>query len=265
MISEQAVHNLGRTAATVEDVAHQVQVVDGEALDERGKRLDKVVGAGGLQDGFDNALVITHAVVVLVWMRVQQLVDDVGVITRDGLTHLGAGVATRKRAGNHNELVEHGLVPGGRVLAPAADKIDLLARIVDERAQLALFVKGERVAKDLVDMLAHDARAVVEDVHKGFVFAMHIAHKMLGALGQVEDGREVDDFGKCGLLGGELSRQQAQILEVLRIAIECDHEAPSDVVGKTDKQRQTFISMRRFCFDWGWEIELLAERFGKSI
>ena len=168
-------------------------------------------------------------------MRVQQLVDDVGVIARDGLTHLGAGIAARKRAGNHNELVEHGLVPGGRVLAPAADKIDLLARIVDERAQLALFVKGERVAKDLVDMLARDARAVVEDVHKGFVLAVHIAHKMLGALGQVEDGREVDDLGECGLLGGKLSRQQAQILEVLRIAIECDHEAPSDMVGKTDK------------------------------
>ena len=88
---------------------------------------------------------------------------------------------------------------------------------------------------------------------------------MLGALGQVEDGREVDDFGECGLLGGELSRQQAQILEVLRVAIECDHETPSDGAGKTDKQRQTFTSMRRFCFDWRCEVKLLAERFGKSI
>ena len=103
-------------------------------------------------------------------------------------SNLGARIAARKRAGNHNELVEHGLVPGGGVLAPAADQLDLLARVVDERAQLALFVKGERVAKDLVDMLAHDTRAVVEDVHKGFVLAMHIAHKMLGALGEVEDG-----------------------------------------------------------------------------
>ena len=168
-------------------------------------------------------------------MRVQQLVDDVGVIARDGLTHLGARIAARKRAGNHDELVEHGLVPGGGVLAPAADQLDLLARVVDERAQLALFVKGERVAKDLVDMFAHDTRAVVEDVHKGFVLAVHVAHKMLGAFGQVENGREIDDLGKRGLLGGKLSRQQTQILKVLRIAIECDHETPSDLVGKTDK------------------------------
>ena len=126
---------------------------------------------------------IAHTIVVLVRMRVQQLVDDVGVIARDGLTHLGAGIAARKRTGNHNELVEHGLVPGGGVLVLAADKLDLLARVVDERAQLALFVKGERVAKDLVDMFAHDTRAVVEDVHKGFVLAVHVAHKMLGALG----------------------------------------------------------------------------------
>ena len=242
-----------------------MQVVDGQALDERGKRLDKVVGACGLQDGFHDALVIAHAIVVLVRVRVQQLVDDVGVIARDGLTHLGARIAARKRPGNHDELVKYRLVPGGRVLALAADQLDLLARVVDERAQLALLVKGERFAKDFVDMLAHDARAVVEDVHKGFVLAMHVAHKMLSAFGQVEDGREVDDLGKRGLLGGKLSRQQAQILEVLRIAIECDHETPSDRAGKTDKQCKTFISMRRFCFDWGWAAELLAERFGKSI
>ena len=208
---------------------------------------------------------ITHTIVVLVRMRVQQLVDDVGVIARDGLTHFGARIAARKRAGNHDELVEHGLVPGGGVLAPAADKIDLLARIVDERAQLALFVKGERVAKDLVDMFAHDTRAVVEDVHKGFVLAVHVAHKMLGAFGQVENGREIDNLGKRGLLGGKLSRQQTQILKVLRVAIECDHETPSDMVGKTDKQRQTFISMRRLGFDFAPAAELSVERFGKSI
>ena len=34
MVGEQTVHNLGRAAAAVEDVAHQMQVVDGEALDE---------------------------------------------------------------------------------------------------------------------------------------------------------------------------------------------------------------------------------------
>lgn len=48
MVGEQTVHNLGSAAATVEDITHQVQVVHGEALDERGERLDKVVGAGGL-------------------------------------------------------------------------------------------------------------------------------------------------------------------------------------------------------------------------
>ena len=265
VVGKQAVHNLGRTAAAVEDVTHQMQVVDGETFDERGERLDKVVGTGGLKNRFDNALVIAHAIVILVRMRVQQLVDDIGIITRDGLTYLGAGIAARKRAGNHNELVEHRLVPGRRVLVLAADKVDFLARVVDERAQLALVVKRKRIAKNFVNMLAYDARAVVEDMHEGLVLAMQVAHKMLGALGQVEDGREIDDLGERGLLGGELSRQQAQILEVLRIAIEYDHEAPFDVVGKTDKQRQTFISMRRFCFDFAPAAELSAERFGKSI
>ena len=59
------------------------------------------------------------------------------------------------------------------------------------------------------------------------------------------------DLGKRGLLGGELSRQQAQILEVLRIAIECDHETPSDMVGKTDKTASSVYqyapALFRFC------------------
>ena len=110
-------------------------------------------------------------------------------------------------------------------------------------------------------MLAHDARAVVEDVHKGFVLAMHIAHKMLGALGQVEDGREVDDLGECGLLGGELFRQQAQILEVLRIAIECDHEAPSDVVGKTDKTASNVYQYAPLLF----RLEMGGQVVGRTV
>jgi hypothetical protein len=37
------------------------------------------------------------------------------------------------------------------------------------------------------------------------------------------------------------------------------------MVGKTDKHRQTFISMRRLCFDLAPVAELPAERFAKSI
>ena len=46
----------------------------------RAERADEVVGGCGLEDGVDDPLVVPHAVVVLVGMRVQQLVDDVVVV-----------------------------------------------------------------------------------------------------------------------------------------------------------------------------------------
>lgn len=64
---------------------------------------------------------------------------------------------------------------------------ELLMRVVDEGAQVALFLLGELVAKDVVHVLAHHARAVVEDMQERLVFTVQIAHEMLGTLGQVED------------------------------------------------------------------------------
>ena len=202
--AQQPVHDLGRPAAAVEDVADQMDVVDREHLDELGERADEVLGGVGLQDGIDDALVIAHAVVVLVWVRVQQLIDDVGEIVRDGLADLRARVAAGEPARDGNETVEHGLVPGGGVQARAAHELDLLTRVVDERAQVALFLLGERVAEVLVHVLADDAGAVVEDVQEGLVLAMQVAHEVLGALGQVENGLQVDDLGEHCALVAEL-------------------------------------------------------------
>ena len=215
MIAHEAVHDLGRPAAAVEDVAHQVEMVDHQALDEVGERADKVLARVRLQNRGDDALMVAHAVVVLVGVRVQQLVDDVGVVARDGLAHLGARVAARKRARDREQPVEHGLVPRRRVLVRAAGELELFVRIVDERAQLALLLLGKGAGEDLVHVLAHHARAVVEDVQERLVLTVKVAHEMLGALGQVEDGLQVDDLGEHRLLRGELLGEQAEVLEGL--------------------------------------------------
>ena len=81
---------------------------------------------------------------------------------------------------------------------------DFLVRIVDERAEVGLFLVGEVVAENLVNVLAHHARAVVEDVHERLVFAVEVAHEVLGALRQVKDGLEIDDLGENRLLRGKV-------------------------------------------------------------
>ena len=54
---------LSACRSSVEDVAHHVQVVHGQALDERGQRADEVVRAAGVHDGVDDALVVGQAAV----------------------------------------------------------------------------------------------------------------------------------------------------------------------------------------------------------
>ena len=91
--AQQAIHDLRGAATAIEDVTHQVDVVDGEYFDKFREGEDEVFSGVGFQDRVDDALVVAHAVVVLVRVRVQQLVDDVGEVMRDGLAHLGASVA----------------------------------------------------------------------------------------------------------------------------------------------------------------------------
>ena len=223
MVVHQAVHNFCRAAATVKDVSHKMQVIDCQTFDECRERADKVVGRVGLENRVDDALVIANAVVVFIRVRMQQLIDDIGVIVRDGLTDFGARVATRKGARHGDEMVEILFVPGGGVPSRRTHQAQLFAWIVDERAQVALFAVGQRIAEYFVNVLANNARAVVEDVHEGFVFTVQVTHKVLGSFGQIENRLQVDDFGEDRLLVGKLLREQREVLHGLFGTFCSDH------------------------------------------
>ena len=204
VVGHEAVHDDVAVGAAVVDVAHDVQVVDGEALDECRERADEVADAARLEDGLNDALVVDVAVGLLAAARVEELVDDVGVGHGHGLPHLGARVGVREVAGELDELHEGRAVPRGRVLALLLDALELLVGVVDEGAELGLLAGGELVAEDRLDALADDARAVVDDVVELLRVAVDVGDEVLGGLGQVEDGLEVDDLGVDGLAGGEL-------------------------------------------------------------
>ena len=207
VVGHEAVHDDVAVGTAVVDVAHDVQVVDGEALDERRERSDEVADAARLEDGLDDALVVDVAVGLLAAARVEELVDDVGVGHGHGLPHLGARVGVREVTGELDELHKGRAVPRGRVLALLLDALELLVGVVDEGAELGLLAGGELVAEDRFDALADDARAVVDDVVELLRVAVDVGDEVLGGLGQVEDGLEVDDLGVDGLAGGELLRE----------------------------------------------------------
>ena len=188
-------HDLVRRITAVEDISDDVQPVDRKAFEQLRERDQKVLRAD-FDDRVEDDLVIVHLIVVLVLLRVQQLVENIGVVLGHRLAHLGTRVFGGQCASQLDHHVERARVPFAAGYVFVTQQAELLFRIVNQRAQLLALLVGERAAVEPVHLLADDARAVVENVIKRLILAVQVAHKVLGALGQVENGGEIDDLAR---------------------------------------------------------------------
>ena len=140
-------------------------------------------------------------------MGVEHLVNDVGVLRRHGLADLGAGVLGAHQAADLNEPVEGDAVPLPHVLRLPLHLLQLLPWVVNEGGQLVPLVFGQGCGKQVVHLLPHHAGGRVEQVEKGLILPVDVRDKVLGPLGQVQDGLEIDDLTAggldCGILAGE--------------------------------------------------------------
>jgi len=218
VIAHESVENEVGVRPAVEDVADEVHVVHRETLDERGERANEVVGRAGVYDRVDDALMVGETCLSLVGRDVEKLVDDVGVLDGHRLADLGARVRAREMAGETYEPHERDGVPLLSGVALVVNSSELGLGVVDERAEVGLLVLGDLELEGRLHTLADDAGAVVEDVLEGLVLAVDVRDEVLGALGQVEDGLEVDDLGVDRLGGRELLREKLEILEALVVA-----------------------------------------------
>ena len=83
------------------------------------------------------------------------------------------------------------------------------------------------MAKHRAHALANDARAVVDDVVELLAVPVDVGDEVLGCLGQVENGLEVDHLGVDGLACRELLGQKHEVLRALVIVHVRCHSAPS--------------------------------------
>ena len=212
VVIHEAVHDAVALVSAIVYIAHQMQMVHCKALDERGEGRDEVFGGPDLYDGLDDAHMVLMAARLAYGGGAEELIDDVGIRFGHGLAHLGARVEARKIAREADEAQQRLEIPFAVDDPRLLEARELLARIVDERAEIVLLDGGELMAEGGADAFAHDARAVVEDVQEGLVLAVDIAHEVLGALREVEDCLEVDDLGVRRLDGGELLGEEQEIL-----------------------------------------------------
>ena len=219
VIVEEHVEDRVGTATAVEEIADDVQAVDGEPLDEHAERLDEARAAVDLHDRREEAAMVLRLRRVLLGARVKKLDDDGLVSLGDEAAHLARRILVAHELRQFQKPREILPIPGGRVLALGVHALDLLLRVVDERAELPLLLVRHAVGEDILDLLADDPRAVVQYMEKRFILAMQIAHEMLDALGQAELRLQGDELFVDGLKRRILLSEQPQELVLLLRAL----------------------------------------------
>ena len=102
------------------------------------------------------------------------------------------------------------------LLAPGlgGDHAELFLGVVDEGGQLVPLRLGYAGGEEGVHLLPDHAGGRIEDVKKGLVLAVDVGDEVFGALGQVQNGLEVDDLAAGRLYGGVLAGEHFQIAQV---------------------------------------------------
>ena len=67
----------------------------------------------------------------------------------------------------------------------------LFRGVVDKRAKLTPLTLGDEAVKQIVNLLANDARAVVENMLERLRLAVKVAQEMLRSLGEIEYRLEI--------------------------------------------------------------------------
>ena len=215
VVGHQQIQNLVRPGSPVVNIAHDVQPVHRQPLDQGGQGDDKFIRPPHLDNGGNDVLIIP-LLVSLVIVGVQQLVDDIFEFRRQGLAHLGPGVFGGGELAYLHQPVKGDAVPVLHVDPFPLDLLDLFRGIINQGGEPGPFLLRHGVAEGQIHLFPDDAGAVVENMAESLLLPMEVAHEMLGALGKVEDGVEIDQLGTHSLDGGILPGQQLQVPPVLR-------------------------------------------------
>ena len=228
MVLHELVHDQVGPGAPIEHIPQDVQLVHRQMLDDLAQPDDVGVRPLVPQDAVDDLAVIQILVVVLE-MGVEQLVQNVGAAVGQAFAHVGPGVLAGHQTAQIDELQQSAAVPAVQVGLPGLDLGQFLHGVVDEGGQFRPVVGRHRIPQDQVDLFPDHAGSVVQNVEKGFVFAVQIAHEMLGALGQPEQGFNADDLAGGGRDGGKFFGKQLHVPQLLaagRQAVGIRHEGP---------------------------------------
>ena len=214
MVAHQQIQNNVRAGATVEQVAHDMQLIHRQMLDQLAQPHNKAVGAAVLDDAAHD-LAVVQVFIVILKMGVEQLVQNIAAAGRQTAAHMVAGVLGGHQTADIDQL-EKGLgIPLLQCILSGAACFklrQLFGGIVDQGGKLCTGCLRHGVTQHGIHLFPDDTGGGVQDVHKGLVFAVQVAHEMLRTFGQLEQRLCADDLAGSCRLRGVISGQQGQVL-----------------------------------------------------
>ena len=217
VVSHQQVKDDVGAGAAVEQVAHDVELVHGQTLDELTETDDELIGASILDDAADDLAVVEVFVVVLE-VGVEQFIQNVTAAGRQAGPDMLPGVLGRDEAADVDEPQQRLTVPLFQCFLIGAALLELgqlLARIIDQSRQLGPRPLRHGIPQHNVYLFADDAGSGVQDMYERLVLTVQVAHEVLGAFGQLEQCLCADDLAGGRCLRGIVPGQKAQIFQVV--------------------------------------------------
>ena len=217
VMTHQQIQNNVRAGAAVKQVAHDMQFIHRQMLDELAQPHDKAVGAAILDDAAHD-LAVVQVFIVILKVGMEQLVQNIAAAGGQTAAHMVAGVLGGHQTADIDQL-EKGLgVPLLQCIlgSAACFKLrQLFGGIVDQGGKFCTGCFRHGVAQHGIHLFPDDTGGRVQDVHKGLVLAVQVAHEMLRAFGQLEQRLCADDLAGSCRLRGVISGQQGQIFQII--------------------------------------------------
>ena len=201
------------TRTTVVDIPQDMQLVDGETLDDITQGNDEVVSTSCRDDGVDNHVDIRRLVAVIRPLM-QQFLDDISEILRQRLTYLRAGVFAADITAYGNESVDGDVIPVLYIRLGSLDEFYFLFGIVYQGTQFLPLLVTDIARKELSHLAFDITRGVLQYMEESLALTVQVRKEMLRTLRQIENCLQVDNLCRCGSYRRKRVGEQLQIVHV---------------------------------------------------
>ena len=155
--AHELIHDNVRPGAPVIDVAYDVQVVNGQVLNQMAQGNDELVRRVIFNDGVYDFIIVQFLVIVVV-VHMKQFVNDVGKFLGHLLAHLGTSVLGGHLLAALYQAVDGDFLPVLGVMPLFHHTGQTPIRIINQVGQLYLLLLRNQVAEGLSDLLPGNTR-----------------------------------------------------------------------------------------------------------